>query len=819
MKSRSKYIGLGCLGGGLLAALILSVFLGYLFWQYRGIPEKRTQDQFPISVAILDPGSGHKADKGVPVMVSVLASGLEPLLSVELWANDLLVGVQGAPSSAGVPSLPGYLVWIPSKAGLYSLRARANSTNGQTAISDVIWIFILADSASGEETDVFAPAPSGGGAGDPPSDEAIAQMPPPADYSQPAPPPAAEPLEPAELWKPDLSGFLTWLSAPSLALEVPGLFASVEGCKVKLTIHDLSDNELGFNLYRTQFGETQNIDPTYTLASQPGQGWLSFEDDLPHGSTYTYIVEAFNAWGASGPSNPVVVDALASGCPPPAAPPMNALELVSLKTAFPAEQAYCYISRNALHWFRFPAVGFLPGGQAGNFELQGQVSDLFIEVAGEEEQQSVTPTSYWDCWGWAGGELSQLGVFQVDLGLTLDGPKTIKDDINLAELVFTYGSLTPQGGEIGLEALLGSDIQNLIAALDPTATDAQLLAPTLHYSTDPSNCIANLLADLDSDYCHKFDDISKYIIVDKHIHPYLYWDLNDKANCADPGNCTNMDELTYFPYSVSDWGYNLYDLQVSESVPINTYRGFDEHLYVVPPAWEGCGALRTYEVRTFVELDQTFTYESSSPYAVLTFTQPCSLEDNVTVDVEFTMLEFNNVDDGWFDEDIEVYGWFSVVPSLASNSATLYYGLSRNMGGWGNAASVEGCASGLEGIEAYGPFSKADWECPISYGNETTTTLGMTSGDDPYAGYSPSHSTFHIPVREGDNQILVSVALFDYDYQSGNDPVCIGSVWMTKEPTQRWMEAINFRKWHLYQGDNGNASCNVWWDTTVHEQY
>lgn len=790
----------------------LTLFSGYLFWQYQRLPEEALNASSTF-VTIIDPGSGYETNIGSPVQISARASASSSLLSVELWANDLLVGVQGAPTANGATQLPAHFLWIPSDTGIYNLRARAIGSDGQAADSDVVWVFVRANSFTGEEADILVPAASGGGAGEPPSDEIIAQMPPPAPYTPPAPPAPSEPPKPAEVWSPDLSGFLTWLSPPLSAPVTPQLTASVEACKVTLNIHDLSENELGFKLYRTQLGETQNSVPTYTLAPQPGQGWLSFEDNLTQASTYTYVMEAFNGLGSSGPSNPVTIDALASGCPPPEAPPMNSLELISLKTQFPAaEQAYCYISRNGMQWYRFPAVGFLPAGEAGSFELQGKISDLFIEVVGEEEEQSVPPTTYWDCWGWPGGELSQLGVFQVDLALTPDGPKTIKDAANLAELVFSFGTLTTKEGDIGLWDL-GSDIQDTIAALDPTATDTQLLAPTLHYSTSPADCEANLPGNANPNTCHPH---IYYFAKDTHTHPYLYWDLNNKDNCADPGNCTDMDELSYFPYSVSDQGYHLYDLQWSATVPIKTYHGFDEHLYVVHTYKGSCGKLRTFEVRTFVELDQTFTYESSSPAAVQTFAQPCNSLDKVLIKVEFTALDLADVDDGWFDDDIEIYGDFYVTPSYNATFGNAVHG---NMGGWGTAAGVDGCS--LEGIEAYGQPSKAGWECPLSYGNETVTQFGMCrtnfSPDLCATSYSPVNQVFHIYTMEGDNQILVSIALFDYDYQSANDPVCVGSVWMTKEPHERWIEAINYRIWHFYQGDNGNASCTAWWRTTVHE--
>ena len=67
--------------------------------------------------------------------------------------------------------------------------------------------------------------------------------------------------------------------------------------RIVLEIEDASGNEEGFEIVRTRQGGGQK---TFTMASNPGKGNVSFEDpdDLFFG-TYTYKVRSVNAFGNS----------------------------------------------------------------------------------------------------------------------------------------------------------------------------------------------------------------------------------------------------------------------------------------------------------------------------------------------------------------------------------------------------------------------------------------------------------------------------------------------------------------------------------------
>ena len=817
----------GLLALSALVFLVVLLVVGFFFYtRYSAIAEVPIEDGVPITINIIEPSPGFELASGVPLFVQVEAAGPDPFVALEIWADDTIVGVQSAPSSAGMAALSSQFAWMPPTPGIHNLRARAFSLDGSSEESDVVWFFVQNEYIDGE---VFSPesepdivpvlAPVGGGEGDPPSAEAIAQLPLPSAPSGPPSGPAANtPIATASPWTPTLGGFLPWLIGQPPVPSTPELLGSVDGCNVTLQIHDTADDELGFRLYRTHLGEGGQPETTFTLAAHSDQGWLEVLDEIGQGTFYTYTVEAFNAAGVSGLSNPATVSVYAAGCPPPEAPPIVALTPVTLTLQQPAEMAYCYVSRGGEVWARFPKVGFVNPNEEGIFQLDGPGSDLYREVVDADDPPLANKMISWDCWGWAGGQLLQLAKFESAFDLGDIGTLQLVDNANAAQLALKYGPFTdPVKLSLENTSFLGYD--DILTAVDPTATDPTLLAPRLHYSTNTNDCSNNLPGSVSPDLrivlCHPGHAVDTLNPgdVSQHPHAYLYWDFDDPDNCGEPGNCVHPINTMFFPYSVADVGFHVYDLHASQTQPVKTLHDLGDRLYIAPLKGP-CGRQRAFEVRSFVQIDQPVTYDSLSPYAVTLFYEPCLGSTPVNIEVTFTNVHLSNVDDNDIgSQDVEVYGYFGVSPTSDTNNGL-------KIGAWGQnhtqCLSSESILDPGELLDA----EQALYACSreMRDGNNTLaahpTCVTPTYASCQGATRSGEIKNIKISTEQGDDEILVSILLIDYDESTGDDTVCQGSVWMTKQPDENW-SVINNKTWSMYQGDNGSAACTVFWTTEV----
>ncbi len=653
-------------------------------------------------------------------------------------------------------------------------------------------------------------------------------MPAPVAPPPPFPPTADTPVTASEPWSPGLGGFLPWLFASGGPPVAPELIGAGDGCNVMLSLHDKSDDEMGFRLYRSEIGGDASPEPLLTLAAGPETGWLPISDVVDHGSIYTYVAEAFDAGGTSGPSATVTVNSFAAGCPAPEPPPLVSLVPTVLTTPQPVESVYCYVSSTGQIWSRFPEIGFLTVGEDGTLDHAGKVADVFTQVDGPEIQ---TPAeNFWDCWGWTAGALIRVGWFSPDeeegkiptemlqLELTGDGGGN--------PLVTAEGLPVPGGIALGVESIpvvtippaqsivdiAGTVFEDLVGTIDPTVTDLQMLAPRLHYSTETSDCVNRLPGWVKPDFrialCHPGDDVGPDSgDLGDHPHPYLFWDLADPDNCGDPGNCLDPRTESYLPYTVVDSGYHLYELTLNGEIPVKTF-GFGEELFIVPPKGP-CETLRVFEVRTFVALDGGFSYESQSPHAITLFAEPCAASVPVEIEVTFTTLSLGDIDDGIGDDDIEIYGTFSAIPTVGTGGSLLY----------GQPKDLINCLSN-ESLPAAWNIPGVDkfWSCPQLKENGDTN-LGVAPSYFKCKGdhskkcgqnvQKPGNNTVHVTTEQGNDSILVSVDLWDLDSASAHDPVCQASMWVTKDAGSPWSQ-MDGGTWFMYQGDNGNASCTVW---------
>ncbi len=633
MGKKLSTLWVGFLGFILLIGIGLMIFLGSKYMQYRLIGEGLFPESNGITISITNPGSGHRATAGVPQSITVLASGPAPLLALELWADNELVGVQSAPMVGGVTSMAANFTWLSSEPGAHVLLARTNDAGDQIAESDMVWFYIGEDVNSSGKTHIQSTDP------------------------HPSPPSYEEPIGQAEAWAPSWGGFTDWIFDNDHSLEAPDITSQVEGCSVKVLIHDNSNHEVGFSVFRTPEGQTQNPTPTFVLGPHAGMGWFETTDSLAQGGLYSYVVEAFTDQGDSALSNPILVNVNSEDCPPQEDEPTPYyLKLTNFKPQTPAENLYCYVSQGGGVWQRTPAVGFFPASVVEGFEpSQGSTQPPAPESTDLNEGGSSFPvdsffdvtmdlsltgpgsskdsdTIYWDCWGWVAGHVSPQGKFQVAVDTLQKGMIKLNDSALSAEINFELGPL-----------------DYLEAFFPPKPTyDPQLLAPTIHFSTETSDCTNRLPGTIKPDFkipmCHPGDyvDINDPGDLTLHPHAYLFWDLDNKINCGSPGYCVDPSDpssLDQWGYFVAEAGYNLYDLQVSDLVPAKTFYSLNDILYIVPKD-ETCGDVRTFKIRTFVKLFGSETvFESKGLGTVLSFVEPCGMINLVIATPEVIEIE------------------------------------------------------------------------------------------------------------------------------------------------------------------------------------
>jgi hypothetical protein len=103
----------------------------------------------------------------------------------------------------------------------------------------------------------------------------------------------------------------------------PELAVSADGCNVKLDIHDLSENEEGFGLYR-QISNSPEWVHVADLASHSGKGWIETQDSNLSGGI-AYYVDAFNSKGQTSSNLALVnIDPKIAPCTGSCSHPMRA---------------------------------------------------------------------------------------------------------------------------------------------------------------------------------------------------------------------------------------------------------------------------------------------------------------------------------------------------------------------------------------------------------------------------------------------------------------------------------------------------------------
>jgi hypothetical protein len=380
MSNRRPFFAIGCGIAIVLAILVvLSGVAAYQFRKYQATVESLSGKTTPIMIAITNPYGGQTVPSGTPLLVHVSASSPDKLLSLELWANGQVVGIQGAPTPDGITPFTADFSWTPAEAGTYTLIARGVQAGNQSGDSAAVVVIVGPTEKVTEGGEVAddggqnIPISNGGGGN---------------GGSIPLPLPPSSPSDtdssaPAEMLSPSLTNWL--LGASDDPPQAPQLTAKPAGCGATLSIHDLSQNEDGFIVFRMTEASPV-LTEIATLKGQSAVDWLTYSDESSS-STNSYMVRVFNGSKVAD-SNIVFVEGDPSDCEQNAsAAPLLSINLTSLKSDLGAEMAYCYKSLNGMDWSRWPVTGFFMPGEDG-FDIKGQADNILLNELGGAPQNS-----------------------------------------------------------------------------------------------------------------------------------------------------------------------------------------------------------------------------------------------------------------------------------------------------------------------------------------------------------------------------------------------------------------------------------------------
>ena len=452
-KKRSiKWVFIGT--GILLIMLIISSGIGLLFI-LRFLPNLNEQaaaqtriSEFQISLYSPQNNSHWPVYGAIPIRSRL--SGSQKVVRQELFINGVLWEDSDGSSEEEL-STGKQWSWTPFATGSAVLQVRASSENGMTVLSDPVRVYLdppseleryitvdpvnemsLTDIAESYQTTVedILDANPGLESEDELTQGDLVYLPikfDPSQYNFDFTPEQTEPALPVDVMpgieiKDTTSGQLaSWLKnslgAKNDPPTAPQLQGAVVGCDVQLLITDLSANEDGFRVYRTQANET-NSSFIATLQAQSGSATFSYQD-TPEAGEVIYSVSAFNSSGVSA-SNPAVLtldDAVCgngtqSGSTPDfiydisVTPGLHVTQAGIIQFQKTYDLAYLYVTLDKVNWKRFPNIGkYLPGG--GEFDLMGYLDSVINSYP-----QPVLDVEM-EIWGWEGWQVVEIGKVSV----------------------------------------------------------------------------------------------------------------------------------------------------------------------------------------------------------------------------------------------------------------------------------------------------------------------------------------------------------------------------------------------------------------------
>jgi hypothetical protein len=805
MKTRLKFIAIGIGAGFAVIILGLTTLAAYHFSQYRA-NGANLMENAASQVSILDPIMGSQSQLGVPIWIHASAIGPHPFLSMELWINGQLIKVQGTSANERTP-LDRQFTWIPTAAGTYSLVVRAMNTEKQSIYSTSIAVIVSTDEVSegvsaGGGTDDGTEGVNTAGAQDSSSSSNAGGN----AYLPPQPPEPDDSVAPGESWNGSPGNWIVSMTSASPP-GAPELIADTGICTASLSIHDLSENEEGFTVYRQVTGSPAWKKVT-TLASSDSE-WLTYTDENVYGGLL-YYVAAFNSQGESS-SNLVLVNVDAENCTNPIADaPQITLEIVNVIPTAGTVNNYCYRSFDGISWMRWPQDSFLNSHNepilltdAGN-EAASQTLDLMLE-----------------CWGWSGDELVYLGdaVFN-GLGPLQPGWQQLGMDRLSAEILI--GS-RPDVEIPVFYPMNDDDFSGLITSIgDPTHFIDIDLPPTIDLNLplikaditkNPDVCMSHLPPHAQNQlgkllFCWPYDGFDSGSD-GANPQPYLVWTILDQcassyiSDGSQAVDCMSYDELVY--HANSSYGEVGFEIANFNSSGFHTYTVNADHLtsFAIPPL--ACEGNRTFKVRLYYKsagVDPIYTASEWSNAVSIPCFEPLT---TTFIDVTFQTLTFISVADGDIGEadDIEVYGSFGLSTSAGDRWLVL--------GGYADLAdcpdednlSASGCFKTFEnGLYKFSDIALCNvWNTSQYYealkGNQCT-----------WGGWQLANNTVRIPIYDND-ALDIHISLVDYDEEPMNayDDICSGDLITDTFSAVQW-GAMKGQEW-TFTSQHEDAYCTI----------
>ena len=822
----------------LLISIILgTIFIGALIWggmlffNYRDSGGGAPVSSSPAIVTIGTPGNGDQFEIGEAIIVEASAVGPHDFLSVELWLDGELAGVQAAPAG-GLHPFNTHFSWMPVDPGMHSLIAAAVDDKGGKTMSSQVVVMVV-ENESGIVMDSPGSVPE--------------VLPAPPEGTVPRAGPAEGAVWPAGNWSGTLGDWATSLNEDKKP-AAPELVAVAKQCMAVLQIHDLSNNEEGFVVYRQTINSPAWI-KVATLSSQSNVEWISYQDEGIYGAV-TYYVTAFNVNGEAE-SNLTLVNIDPEGCDGGESE-ISATEvdltLQMLDTG--AEKVYCYQSTDGVHWTRWPHFGFMTPDE------DGYLPRSILQV---QRQADINQGLWMDCWGWQGGVLVPLGSFsQQELLPDLTDKQMILGEGLAAEVALKplklpgLGELFPIGGEPVPDYQVASiDFSNLKL----TVVHPEIPQVKLSVTTDREECAKWLPHDAQNPlgalvYCFPYpeNDVDKGATIPQH---YLVWTFTPKPYCIG-GQTEECKTYRYFlKEATANGGQVGFEVIGTSTSGQYSWMVTEPYLwmFVAPPVT--CAGDMQYNVRMWyqpgnkevsvmAEPDGEMSEIGEKPFEPLpppnevlygpysnTVSVPCNpLDLDITghiqnvqyLDITFESVEFFDLDDDDFSasgDDVELYGYFSVyAPSMGtfinldicevmncSEDGQLQVDRERflNVANW-EETSDDNCPGCLQTVKA-NYYNLQDWRMCQSVGKSRCRYDGQPTS------FITNNNVMRVFVTEGD-ALTFSVHLIDHDEGSGNDMVCPASEITPSRSLEQWA-IVQSETYKLHSWDNGSGRCYV----------
>ncbi|KAA3643271.1 MAG: hypothetical protein DWQ07_22405 [Chloroflexi bacterium] len=786
---------------GSLVLVLLLVGGVYIFFNYTQYAQQAGQLP-PVSdlsqVSISSPTNREVIPLEAGAQISGIATGPAPFSSVELWVNGDLTGVYA--SQAQTTPLPVYFLWYPQEEGTFALNLRATNASGEISVSPTVLVQVQEQSDQPPSQPEEGAIPTGGA--DTPVDKPVS-VPAAGGYVPPTGPQADEQVGEAENWNTSLAEWASQGNTDQIP-AAPEIVVSALTCGANLSIHDLSENEQGFKVYR-YLPAVQSWIAVATLDGQSQNAWISY-DDSPIAGGVQYYVAAFNAAGSAS-SNIATINIEDEDCDTQLSDtPHLQIQYGQLIVAEDVQQAYCYRSFDGEDWHRWPLTGFFPEGEGG-FDLSDHMTDIpLVTIDGEEIQSAVE--LHLNCWGWQGSEVMELGslmlpdlegqqgVMQVNEGLlTLMADVSLLDSMEFMPMNLGDGTLFPYWPEADVGGILGDIIE-----LKPYMFTSH---PYVTY--DPDDCMAHLMPSAQNTvgkllFCFPYPGFDAGVN-GANPQPYLVWDYGVNNSGAFAYDFL----LEHAAQNNATVGFIIYDNSASALLEweITTANLFN---FVIPP--NGCVSGRSFFVQIYYERQDGYRIKGPvSSDATINCPVPYqgpSPSGKVVLEVTWETLDVMYVDDGesQHPNDVEVYGYFNVIHPNSSGAVNNFL----NIGTW-NQQGLD-CPDEAFTFGSLDTFGTGNlYNCPqrfqgTTHGREglveSIAEIGLCRSIYHHSCWSYSlQSGFGYPGwHENNNSVKVEVGnyeplfftveLWDYDDGSANDLVCINAAYLPGRSTLEW---------------------------------